>query len=428
MTMAATVTMVAGCRVYQPMIPHDISEDRLAEYHVNTCISLEMASPAVKRACITRDNIQSARSQQIWPHGIAVTALIPTAGLVGYRAARQRAGAANVAVAATGIAGYETLGALAPDNRVEAYSRGTAALTCALGDYRTAVAGVRLAVAQHVEFDQKLKEVTDETKALRSAADKENDAAKKAAAYRAANAADMRALAIQTEVESQVATGLADAQLDKFVGQTIEDLNGLLRGTLPTLASLGDSIAALEKVQGTQPAQSSSLYWVHAPTAIIGLMEQGSKPGADLGTSLADLQKAAEDLIQAEAANRVSLDLSHCLMATTALAAAGLYKPMQLGGGNAFNGTTVSIPKGTSQRIPVVGGQQPYSTHVSGTDASMDMSKAPDVTITMQGAVLLEITVKDNVKDIDQFYLIEVFDSLGTRRSLTVKVPKDTSK
>jgi hypothetical protein len=58
----------------------------------------------------------------------------------------------------------------------------------------------------------------------------------------------------------------------------------------------------------------------------------------------------------------------------------------------------------------------------------MDMSKAPDVTITMQGAVLLEITVKDNVKDIDQFYLIEVFDSLGTRRSLTVKVPKDTSK
>jgi hypothetical protein len=115
-------------------------------------------------------------------------------------------------------------------------------------------------------------------------------------------------------------------------------------------------------------------------------------------------------------------------MATTALAAAGLYKPMQLGGGNAFNGTTVSIPKGTSQRIPVVGGQQPYSTHVSGTDASMDMSKAPDVTITMQGAVLLEITVKDNVKDIDQFYLIEVFDSLGTRRSLTVKVPKDTSK
>ncbi len=405
----ALVLSLSGCSIYQPMVGHTITKKAIEKYDVKTCISQEFATTAVKRACLTRDEIESARSENVLAHNVAIGLLIPAAGLVTYRAARQKAGASTLAIAAGGIAAYETLGALAPDNRIDAYDRGIQALTCALGDYRIAVVSVPLAYTQRAAYENDLKSAMHQVETLNGNASIPNTKV-------VADRANLAIAAIQTAVETQSATGLVDAQLDKFVGLTVDDLNGLLRGTLPSLNSIGESIAALETIKGAPPAAADG-----APPPLLNSTAIGTSNGAsNLIASLTALQQSSQALIKAEAGNRASVDFTHCLMATTALEAAGLYKPMALGPANSTDNSTLDIPKGETQRIALVGGQQPYSTNVSG-----DTAKAPlPVKITMQGAILLEIGPTTSNTQADLKYVVEVYDALGTKRSVNIIVPK----
>jgi len=406
MTLVALASLT-GCYIYQPMIPQTLNAKKLTDYDVSQCVSQSASTMALKRACLTREEIESARNTNIYAHSIAVETLIPAAGLVAYRAARQKSSASTIAISAGAIAGYETLGALAPDNRVEAYARGTKALTCAIGSYRTGVAAAKIAAVERAQFQQALDAFTaTKTAILKQSPLPDGD-------KRAVAAADRVATAIETAVETQSTTGLVDAQLDKFVGQSIEDLNGLLRGTLPTLASLGDSISALQSAVTPPPPP------LDTPRDFNADSELAKK----LKANLADVRTNADALIKVEAGNQVSVDFGPCLMATTALAAVGLYKPMALGPGNSADKSTIQLVLGQSQRIALIGGVQPYSTNVSNTDPTGDLTKAPTVTITMQGAVLVEITAKDNdTKDLS--FLVEIYDNQATKRSVTVKIPK----
>jgi hypothetical protein len=380
---------MAGCHVYNPMISH--RTPKLATpYDVTQCVGLEIASTALVRACRLRDEMEKARSQQIWVHSITVDTLIPAAGYVAYRAARQQSGAATSAIAAGGLAAYMTIGALSPEGRVEAYSRGTQALSCALGKYRIAVVTTPINAAARLAFELKWEEASS------SIAKKLKVNKGDTELLSAARLLD----AIRAQVDTQSPTSTVDAQLDSFAARTIEDLNGLLRGTLPSLANLGASIATLSNSPIPIPGETTLKYLNDEST-------------------YSDLVGAANAVIN-DPSKRASVDFSDCLMATSALVSAGLYKPMTLGPGNSVDGQTVELAKGGSQSFLIAGGQSPYGFVISGNPAD----KRPTASITMQGNALLEVEVKDSDPAAEHTFNIEVFDSVGSRRSVTIKVPK----
>jgi len=72
-----------------------------------------------------------------------------------------------------------------------------------------------------------------------------------------------------------------------------------------------------------------------------------------------------------------------------------------------------------SQRltIAITGGQVPYSHVVSGDP----IKGRPKVEISMQGATVLQITKSADSK-VDQKYSVAIFDALGSKRPVNVRI------
>jgi hypothetical protein len=383
--LAAVALLLQGCHIYQPMISQQVPAKDIDDLDWRECISDPVGSTALRRACLKLRDIESARSQHQILIGASGNALIPAASYVTYRVARDASSATTTGWALGGLAGYATVGFLAPDGRVEAYTRGSEAMSCALGVYAIAAASVPRAILQRGEYEKQLKKAEVD---LKKAGDK-------------ADPDDLEQIKwIKSAVYSASSTTLLDAQLDKFVYRTVEDLNKLLRGTLPTLADLTSDIAALSNIV--------------APAA------QGDARIADNADELKPLRDAANALISAESTQRASADFTPCSMSMGALTAQGIYKPFALGPGNSMDNRTVPLSKDSQLAVPIIGGLAPFGFNVAGSHAA----SRPEVQITMQGVVLLTVTVKGQDSAAEQTHTISIFDSAGASRSLKVVVPK----
>jgi hypothetical protein len=140
--LAVALLPLQGCHVYQPMISQRVKAKAIDKLDVRECTSDPIGSTAVKRTCLKLKDIERARSQNQILTAVSGNALIPAASYVAYRVARDASSATTTGWALGGLAGYATVGFLAQDGRVEAYTRGSQALSCALGVYGVAAASV----------------------------------------------------------------------------------------------------------------------------------------------------------------------------------------------------------------------------------------------------------------------------------------------
>jgi hypothetical protein len=310
---------------------------------------------------------------------VVESVLIPAAGVVAYRTAAGKSSSATGAVAAGGLALYAWAGSTMPASRVEAYGRGSKALSCALGKYRVAEATSSVDYVARAEFGRLVK------------------------AFRKTfvNVADAMEYvdAIDAQVRQQSVTGLIDAQLDDFTSATVEEINILLEGTIPPLGNLADQISTLGNAFPKPKLADPATFAV-----------------PDVSDAVSKINKAADALFKSDVGSRPSVDLSSCLISTAALVAQGLFKPLSLGEGNSDSGQTRDL---TSQglTIAITGGQVPYS-HVVGGDP---VNGRPKVEISMQGVTVLNIT-KSAESKVEERYSITVFDALGSKRIVNVRI------
>lgn len=383
-------SLLVGCHVYQPLIGHAVDRKALAKLEPQTCVSGE-ATLALQRACVKRSEIEYARAtHQILGAAVANT-LIPTAGYVAYRTARDKSAAATSAIAAVGLAGYATVGALAPDGRIEAYTRASKALSCAIETYRTAyVSGLRTSLAR-LAYAQAVNASADAIRVARAVPGvppTELDTIR---------AAEVELTHIKSIVNDGSATSLLDAQLEQFVSTTIEDLNGLLRGTLPTLNALSSDVAMLGGAIKAVRLQSGGRSY-----------------------ELDEVYARAAQLLDMESAQRLTADFSPCQMSTAALVAQGLYKTLALGPGNSQQGQTINLTAAQVVTIPIVGGAVPWSVVVSGDPAAY----RPSAEITMQGVALLTVRISSQDAAEVHTYRVTVFDNVGSSRWADFVVPQ----
>jgi hypothetical protein len=374
---------LTGCSLFAPEVLQSPPEKMLAAARAADGCFSSLETPATIRACALQKEIEGRRKTHETVPGVVTSILIPAAGVVAYQSTAGHSSSSTGAIAATGLALYALTGALAPATRIEAYSRGSRALSCALGEYGLAIASANAEGQPRSDYEQALK-------AARKAASGDKDVLQEIAD-------------IERLVSAKTLTGLVDAQLSKFVSLTVEDLNGLLRGTLPTLAGLGQQVAALSNANGGDGVRSDTQAFSISSTATSNLVTK------------------AEALIAAEAGTRPSVDLTPCLMSTAALSAQGLYTPMTLGPGNSMNGAAIDASQ-LPIDIAVTGGQMPYAPVVTGEPAI----GRPKAEISMPGVALLKISPGGS-PDKEATYTIAVWDSIGSKRSLTVKFPAPTA-
>jgi hypothetical protein len=390
LTVAAAFLSLQGCSIYSPMISQRVDPKELDKLDLRECTSEPVDSMALRRACLKLRDIERARMTHQGLISATGNVLIPAATYTTYRVARDLSSAATTGWALTGLAGYATVGYLAPDGRVEAYTRGAQAISCGLGIYGVATASAPRAVFERATYEAALEKAKSDIRA-------QEDTAKKAGGSIDLSEEKQTIRNIESAVRAASTTALLDAQLERFVNSTVDELNKLLRGTLPTLANLSSDVANLSNV--------------------VTQLSAADVRSADLEP----LRVAANALIKAEAERqRATADFSSCNLSTAALTAQGLYKPMALGPGNTMDGKTVTLEKDKALVVPIIGGMTPLGFNVTGPHEA----SRPDVQLTMQGTVLLTVTMKAQDTAADQTHTVAIYDSAGASRTIKVVVPK----
>src|SRR5580704_2427633 len=224
------LTAVSGCAVYNPYISNTDDEA--------TCAAAAQPSPALEHACSKRQDIEEKRAEMVETQNAVASALIPLAGLIGYKGVRGGSQATTAALAAGGAAGYGLSSFLIQQQRFGLYDRAEKALSCAIGLYKVnSVSNSSpppLVLAQYDSARAKLEQLINSAKAAALTA------SPTVAASISSAVGDAQQLHDEGEAAIRIAqsSSLLSAKLSQATDRIVSELNTGITNTLQALTTL----------------------------------------------------------------------------------------------------------------------------------------------------------------------------------------------
>lgn len=341
------------------------------------------------RACQLVAHLEVRRGNKEFQAEALSTSLLAIGAHVGYQATRKDPSRAIGGVAAVGVFAYAWAAKSKWEQKRIAYSRGVSAISCSRAAYDKAFSS-----------DSKRRDL------MRKVIDERNKIT-----------ASMPAKDILDQVDKIDATLVTwsgydslETQYYEFLTNSINSINTLIEGTIPSMEEIAKKAAELSNVQPTKPLTSMA----------------GNQVAAAVGSlvvriELTEYVKAAQELLDYLQSNSAKpADFSKCEVVTAEIGGQS-YLPLQLGAGNADNGRSFVLRAGQPPKeIPLIDGRAPFSVSVETQHADAP----PKAEIVMQGGILLRISPPATAPSSEMEVKITVSDALNAVRHVSVTVPQ----
>lgn len=435
-TVSGTALVLAACTTFDPYVLHNPAPPKPSKASRSECQAASGDKAELVHACRVLESMEAARSEHARVQSGMVASLVPLAGLVGYKAARGGSSANTAALATAGLAGYTVGGTLAQPARLKVYDAGITSVSCAIGVYERALhtdvapPASALAVSLDLVATRVLNDI-DATLSLKESRDNPG----------LQDSLDMLRVYIESLKSASIQkdpTSLLRAQLKDSVNTTVDKINDLLSNTIPTSnAALGSSFGLLsssanaparekEKEATVETADVLTSAVVNS-TAISGRSFSSSQAGfvSRLNSNALLMARLYGLLIdQTGQTPQLTANFSVCNMRTMTAAVELPYSMLALGAGDSMNNQTVTVTRGSTQKIPLFGGVPPYAAVIYSGPAVR-----PTVGIDVDGTGKASLSIyvdtnqfKDSKEQLD--YVAMVSDAVGRdAKQIRITVP-----
>jgi hypothetical protein len=286
------IAVISGCAAYNPYINSSQTDADIRE-----CQGPSPAAPALVYACEKRASVETARSELIYTQNAVASAIIPLAGVVGYRVSRGASQAATAGLAATGITAYGLSAYLIQQQRFALYDRAEKAMSCAIGLYKSAAVTSQpppLELGQYsAAKDQLVRGIRLMSQKFPADAEEPELATILEGFQREVNAGDDAITIVQS-------SSLLSTQLESATDRILSELDSALTNTVQPITSLSQQESTLEgALKAKQPQSTRAAQTIHLLARILSTPPNSMT--AQEGVLLSSIIDAARAYVSARA-------------------------------------------------------------------------------------------------------------------------------
>lgn len=350
------IAVISGCAAYNPYI-----NSSQTDADVQECQGPPPAAPALVYACEKRDSVETARSELIYTQNAVASAIIPLAGVVGYRVSRGASQAATAGLAATGITAYGLSAYLIQQQRFALYDRADKALSCAIGLYKSADVTSQLPPLELGQYRAAKDQLMGGIRLMSQRFPADAEAAPISSIFasfqREVDAGDDAISIIQS-------SSLLATQLESATDRILSELDSALTNTVQPITSLSQQESTLEGALKPKQPQSTTAARTIQSLAHIASTRPHSMTAQEAAL-LSDIADAAKAYVSARATlvaavsattTTKSPDFASCTVGVYVPSTASTPKPVTVD----TTDVTLSNSSGPAL-IHVSGGKPPYS-------------------------------------------------------------------